>query len=229
LEAFMTARQLLATCGLGLVALTGTPLLAQGPYVSQRMYVVIKLNPNQDPWDLATRMSSTAAMPLVGISPSTNSAVFTVPNETDMNNGTVANRNEDLLLKQFGSAIVSYNYGQNYPIPTDLQQNRPTTSNNYDQRGYGYRRYNNNREFRLNNRDRQAVQDWYDRSHQQVNRPVRGNTLDQTQRNLSTPAPADLVRMLPQAPSDYRFLIIDKSLVVVDSRDVIQDVVDFDR
>ena len=120
----MKARQLLLAGALGLLALAGTATAQPGPYVSPRMYVVVKFRANHQAWDYAPQVASSAAMTLVGVSPSTNSAVYIVPNETDLNNGDVAGRNQALVLRQFSGLVESYSYGANYPLPPDVLTTR---------------------------------------------------------------------------------------------------------
>src|SRR6185503_11459675 len=95
-----------------------------------------KFNANRDPWEFAENMANATGMQLVGVSPSTRSAVYRVPNETNMGTAPVASRNQQILVTQFPGTIEAYNYGRGLATPVDLQQTNPNPrySNGYDQR-----------------------------------------------------------------------------------------------
>jgi hypothetical protein len=157
-----------------------------------------------------------------------------VPNETDLANGTQAGKNQQVVLKAFPNVVESYNYGQNFPMPSDVQATRPTTTtqNPYGyNNGYGntYGRDRRYATYRFTNRDRQVVRDWASRSQLASPRLQVGAALDQATLNQGRAAPLDLTRQLPQPASDLRFLIIGESLVLVDSRNGVVDFVQFDR
>ena len=228
----MKSRQLLLAGGLGLLALAGTASAQQGPYVSSRMYVVIKFNADRQPWDYATQIGSFASMPLIGVSPSTNTAFYTVPNETDLANAPVAVKQQNPILKQFPGVVESYNYGANYPLPGDVQATRPTqTDNRYGNNATGNQSGRNRRyaPFRLNNRDKLTIQEWADQNRTVAPRIQVGSTLDQSLLGQAREAPTELVRRLPVAPSDHRFLLVGDNLVVVDGRNLVVDFAEFER
>src|ERR1044072_5174912 len=106
----------------GMAALALSAYAAPTPIPSRTMYVVIKFNDNQRAWDLAPRIQRATAMTFLGVSTSTNTAVFTVPNEA------TAGRNQQLVIENFPNTIMSFNYGLNYPRPADLETTAPVTS-----------------------------------------------------------------------------------------------------
>ncbi|MBI4503713.1 MAG: hypothetical protein HY700_21450 [Gemmatimonadetes bacterium] len=122
----MKGRFWVAAGAFAVFTLPGTVALAQITGANPApMKVLMEFYPAADPWDLAPRMASLTGMQLLGVSPSTHSAVFVVVNETT-SGGTVAARNEEVILKQFPGTVSAYNYGQNLELPRDVRQTRPS-------------------------------------------------------------------------------------------------------
>src|SRR5438132_3748818 len=215
----MKTRRWITLCAVALLGLSGRTALAQ--LIRPRtMIVVIKFTGDRDPWAFAPQMASATGMELVGISPSTRSAVFAVPNEINLSNGTVAARNQATVTNGFPGMVYSYNYGVNYPMPADLQQVHPYAQDDQRRDRGGYDR---DRRFRgrFNDRDRDAANDWYNQIRNLGSRLEEGTVLDRDLRSQSYPAPPDLVRRLNPPPPGARYLIIGRTLVMVDDRDYV--------
>jgi hypothetical protein len=117
--------------------------------------------------------------------------------------------------------IESYNYGTSIVTPTDLQATQSTVRQG---RGYGRGGRFGNRAF-FTNQDRSAALDWYESSRRVSSRLQVGMALDQELRMHSDPAPSELVNRLTKVPVGSRYVMIGDNLVVVDSREMIQDVI----
>jgi hypothetical protein len=183
-------------------------------------------------------MASSTGMQLVGVSVNTNTAVFTVPNETDRATGVVAQRNQKTIMDGFPGVVMSYNYGANYPAPKDLQASRP---NPPDDRGRGNdyrgtddrdRRAGDDRgrrgpPVRFSDRDRMAVRDWYYGRRDSWMQVREGTVLDTRLRELSYPAPPELARELGPVYRGGQYLVIGDNLVMVDNRYYVLDVIRF--
>ena len=219
----------------------------QGTVLAQRnsawpMMVVIRMNDGKDAWQFAPRMASATSMQLVGVSVSTNTAVFTVPNETDKGQGIVAQRNQKTIMDGFPGVVQSFNYGVNYPDPKDLQNsppvvvvdrgrpddNRGRPDDNRgrpdDNRGWNNRRGPPNR---FTDRDRAAVRDWYYDRRDAWWQIREGNYLNARQIELSYPVPPELARQLGPVYRGGSYLVIGDNLVMVDNRNYILDVIHF--
>lgn len=220
----MHARSWIIAWGLAALALPArnapAQILTRAP--TQAMTVVIRYNDDIRPWDLATRMANATGMELVGVSPSTNSAVYHVPNETNLSTGAVAAANQRTLTANFPNTIQSYNYGVSIPIPADVQAERPYGVADRGQVRRGRRALSQNR---FTQRDRQAAQDWFD-DHQDLGARLRvGSVLDPTLLSQSITAPADLTRRLTVPPANLRYLLLGDNLVMVDSSHAVQDII----
>jgi hypothetical protein len=194
------------------------------------MVVLLKFNQNQEPWSLAPQIASATGMQLVGVSPSTNSAVYWVPNETNFEQGTVAARHFKTISDGFPGVVFSYNYGPNYPTPADVTSQAPYDPQR-DRGGYpgrGRRPGPGYGSTRLSAQDRMAVRDWFSQKRTLGARLAPGMVLDANLQMQSTPAPNDLVRLLPRVQPGTRFLILANQLILVDGRNYIQDVVSLD-
>jgi hypothetical protein len=175
-------------------------------------------------------------MQLIGVSPSTRSAVYRVTRETNMGTAPVASRNQQLLISQFPGVIEAYNYGLGLATPVDLLATNPNPPRretyNYDQRRGDARgrgnAYGRRPSYQLTERDRVTVQGWFDRGRNMNSRLRVGYPLPPDLTSVSYPAPPELARQLSPMPADYRYFIVGGSLVLLDGRNTIVDLIRFD-
>ena len=226
----MNVRRWLPAIGMAISAFAGSPTAAQ--VIPNRMYVVIRFEQREEPWDLSDRIRAATAMTLVGISPSTHSAVFMVPNETNYATGERATRNQSLILSSFPGAVVSYNYGRTVPMPADLQTSRPDLRGGRDdgRRGPDDRpRRGPPDRSRFGERERLAVRDWYNQTQAFAAQLRVGRVLDPAARARGQEPTLDLARRLPNVPREYRFLVFASTLVLVDGQNEVVEIVQLDR
>jgi hypothetical protein len=224
----MTFRRLMIACGVAALFLGGAQAHAQRPPVGTRMLVLVKFQNGQEPWRVAPLIASATGMQLVGVSASTNSAVYWVANETNYEQGTVAARHYKTISDGFPGAVMSYNYGPNYPTPADLTSQAPYDARRDEMPRRGGRPGNAYGSTRLSARDRMAARDWYTQTRDVGSRLQPGMVLDANLQLQTYAAPNDLVRLLPRVQAGSRYLILGNQLLLVDGRNYILDVVQFD-
>jgi hypothetical protein len=185
------------------------------------MSVLIGFSPGVEPWDAAQDIARTTGMKLVGVSPSTRAALYILRDETDMAQGTMAATYEEWVLTAFAGMILSYNYGPNLATPVDLQRIRPPTASPPG----GRRKPPPARRF--SGADRLVAMSWSDQGRRLASRLRVGMPLDPEVRSRVEPVPPELVRRLGPLPAGSRYVILGNTLVLLDSREFVQDIIRF--